>query len=69
MFIHKAVPQTMATQAAVLADLNKYINAVSPEITYWLCRLWDDQQQAITYKELQEALSGGGDFKQQLLAP
>lgn len=66
MFIHKAVPQTMATQAAVLADLNKYINAVSPEITYWLCRLWDDQQQAITYKELQEALSGSGDFKQQL---
>lgn len=69
MFIAKKavnLPQARATQTAVLNDLNNYINAASPEITYWLCRLWDDQQQAVTYKELQDALSGGGNFEQQL---
>lgn len=29
------------------------------QTAYWLTRLWDDQQQAITYKELREAIERG----------
>lgn len=47
-----------AAQAA-LDRLNAFLNASEPEPVYWLTRLWDDQQKAITYKELQEAIEAG----------
>lgn len=42
-----------------LDQLNAFLNASEPEPVYWLTRLWDDQQQAITYKELREAIERG----------
>ena len=42
-----------------LDQLNAFLNASEPEPVYWLTHLWDDQQQAITYKELQEAIERG----------
>lgn len=45
--------------APVLAELDNYINAASPEIVYWLVHTWNDQQQATTYKELQAAIASG----------
>lgn len=42
-----------------LDRLNAFLNAAEPEPVYWLTRLWDDQQQAITYKELREAVEQG----------
>jgi len=45
--------------APVLAELDNYINAASPEIVYWLVHTWNDQQQATTYKELQAAVASG----------
>lgn len=43
----------------VLDRLNAYLNAAEPEPVYWLTHLWDDQQQAVTYKELREAILSG----------
>ena len=40
----------------VLDRLNAFLNAAEPEPVYWLTRLWNDQQQAVTYKELREAI-------------
>lgn len=43
----------------VLDRLNAFLNAAEPEPVYWLTRLWNDQQQAVTYKELREAIQQG----------
>ena len=43
----------------VLDRLNAFLNAAEPEPVYWLTRLWNDQQQAVTYKELREAIEQG----------
>lgn len=50
--------QSKSAQDA-LDQLNAFLNASEPEPVYWLTRLWDDQQQAITYKELREAIERG----------
>lgn len=42
-----------------LKKLKAYLNAASPEPVYFLTRLWSDQQQAITYKELTAAIKNG----------
>lgn len=49
-----------AAGQAALDKLNSFLDAASPEPAYWLTRLWDDQQKAITYKELREAILSGG---------
>ena len=43
----------------VLDRLNAFLNAAEPEPVYWLTRFWNDQQQAVTYKELREAIQSG----------
>ena len=43
----------------VLDRLNAFLNAAEPEPVYWLTRFWGDQQQAVTYKELREAIQSG----------
>lgn len=50
--------QSKSAQDA-LDQLNAFLNASEPEPVYWLTRLWNDQQQAITYKELREAIESG----------
>ncbi len=56
--IYKAKKKSVAAQN-VLDKLNNYLNATEPEPVYFLARLWDDQKQALTYKELQEAIQRG----------
>nr|WP_325297144.1 phage minor head protein [uncultured Dysosmobacter sp.] len=53
-----AKKKSKAAQEAI-DRLNAYLNAAEPEPVYWLTRLWDDQQQAVTYKELREAIAAG----------
>jgi len=43
----------------VLEKLNSFLDAAEPEPVYFLTRLWNDQQQAVTYKELREAIQNG----------
>lgn len=43
-----------------LDKLNSFLNDTEPVPVYWLTRLWSDQQKAITYKELREAILNGG---------
>ncbi len=43
----------------VLDRLNSFLNAAEPEPVYWLTRFWNDQQQAVTYKELRDAIQQG----------
>lgn len=43
----------------VLDRLNEYLNTGSSEPVQWLTRFWNDQQRAITYKELREAIIAG----------
>lgn len=52
----------------VLDRLNAFLNAAEPEPVYWLTRLWEDQQQAVTYKELREAIERGYMDEKTLLA-
>lgn len=42
-----------------LDQLNAYLAAAEAEPVYWLCRLWGDQQQAVTYKALRESILAG----------
>lgn len=60
LFVAKKAKPGKQPKTGVLAKLDNYINAASPELVYWLCRIWDDQQQAVTYKELQEAIAHDG---------
>ncbi|MCL5981740.1 MAG: phage minor head protein [Firmicutes bacterium] len=43
----------------VLDRLNEYLDAEDSEPVQWLTWFWDDQQKAITYKELREAIIAG----------
>lgn len=43
----------------VLDRLNAFIGGAGPDVALWLTRLWDDQQRAVTYKELREAIERG----------
>lgn len=39
--------------------MRKFLNAKEPELVYFLQTLWNNQQKAITYKELREAILDG----------
>jgi hypothetical protein len=54
-----AVTTSGAGQAA-LNKLKSYLNTAEPKLCLWLTRTWDAQQQAITYKELKDAIASGG---------
>ena len=43
----------------ILDKLNSYLDAEGSEPVQWLTRFWGDQQKAITYKELREAILAG----------
>lgn len=43
----------------VLDRLNTFIGGAGPDVALWLTRLWDDQQRAVTYKELRETIERG----------
>ena len=45
--------------ASVLDRLNSFIDRENPVMARFLYRMWDDEQQAITYKELREAILSG----------
>ena len=57
--VKKAKKKSVAAQEA-LNRLNAFLNAAEPEPVFWLNQLWTDQQNAITYKELREAILAGG---------
>lgn len=57
LFIRKAKKSKAGKDA--LKHLNDYLNAATPEPMYWLHSLWGNQQNAITYKELREAIKNG----------
>ena len=42
-----------------LTKLNDYLNANTAEPMYWLHNMWANQQNAVTYKELREAIRNG----------
>jgi hypothetical protein len=48
-----------AASEDVLEKLNSFLDATEPEPVFFLTRLWNDQQKAITYKELREAIQNG----------
>lgn len=48
------------SDASVLERLSKFIDRESPHMSSFLYRMWGDQQQAITYHELREAILDGG---------
>lgn len=43
----------------ILQKLNSFLDATEPEPVYFLTRMWNDQQKAVTYKELREAIQNG----------
>lgn len=48
-----------AVQDAALLKLRQFLNAQEPELVYWLQSNWKNQGNAITYKELREAIMNG----------
>lgn len=56
--IYKANKKSVAAQH-VLDKLNEFLRASTPEPVYFLTRFWDDQKNAITYRELREAILNG----------
>ncbi len=63
MFLFKkpVVPirKNTAAQNAALARLDAFLNSTSPQLVYFLHRMFRDQQAAITYKELRQAWLDG----------
>ncbi len=58
--IHKRrIIKSTAAGKKALDKLNDFIEAGQAEPTFWLTRIWEDQQNAITYKELREAILNG----------
>lgn len=49
----------MPTKKKTLAKLNSFLNANSPKLAFFLHHIWRNQQQAVTYKELREAIQRG----------
>lgn len=43
----------------ILRRLDSFLNTESPQLATWLCSVFQDQQAAVTYKELREAVLGG----------
>ena len=56
-FIRKAKKSKAGKDA--LTKLNDYLNANTAAPMYWLNNMWVNQQNAITYKELREAIKNG----------
>lgn len=52
--------------AEALLKLRKFLDTEEPKLVYWLHRLWHNQGNAITYKELREAILNGFLSKQLL---
>jgi len=49
----------------ILRRLDDFLNVESPQLTEWLCSVFQDQQTAVTYKELREAILNG--YEEQIL--
>lgn len=49
----------------ILRRLDDFLNVESPQLTEWLCSVFQDQQAAVTYKELREAVLNG--YEEQIL--
>lgn len=56
---HRIAKKTSAAGKQVLDMLNSFIEDGKAEPIFWLTRIWNDQQSAITYKELREAILSG----------
>lgn len=50
---------TKVAHDAALQKLRQFLNASEPELVYWLQNNWTNQSNAITYKELREAIMTG----------
>lgn len=51
------IRKNQATDA--LMKLRSFLDTKEPELVYWLQHIWRQQQRAITYKELREAIMSG----------
>ena len=49
----------------ILRRLDDFLNVESPQLAEWLCSVFQDQQTAVTYKELREAVLNG--YEEQIL--
>lgn len=56
---HDDVRKGLDTPSIALMKLKLYLDTKEPQLVYWLQTLWNNQQRAITYKELREAIMRG----------
>ena len=56
---HRLKKRKSVTAQQVLERLEKYLNENTDEPVEMLCGFWKDQQDAITYQELREAVKDG----------
>lgn len=65
---YNKIEKAQQNRADVIRRLRSFIHAKEPALVYWLTNMWRDQQQAITYKELREAILNGGVTIQEIEA-
>ena len=58
-FVAKSKPKKSKAGKDALKKLNGYLNSASSEPMYFLHNFWKTQSNAITYKELREAIMNG----------
>lgn len=58
-FVAKSKPKKSKAGKDALKKLNDYLNSASSEPMYFLHNFWKAQSNAITYKELREAIMNG----------
>lgn len=67
MFIFKRVRPVIKSSKEtqmVVERLEEFLNRESPQLVYWLYRMFQEQQNSVTYAELREAMLGG--YEQQI---
>jgi SPP1 gp7 family putative phage head morphogenesis protein len=60
------VAKATGKKAATLKRLRSFLDAEEPKAVQWLVSTWNGQGAAVTYKELREAILGGGMSQKQL---
>ena len=56
---NREVKKSITPEALVLRKLRQFLDANEPGLVYFLLNLWRNEQKAITYKELREAILAG----------
>ena len=59
IIFHDTINKALDDRQAARARLVSFLDKTEPELVYWLHHIWNNQQRAITYKEIREMIMSG----------